>query len=125
MLKQYVYSMGAVCLGVYCFAWFQGVRLESVEDINLLFLLGLIALMAGAGIWVLKTGFFELFFQGFKTLKCMAIKNPALMKQLDGLVQSDVAFRDWKRSFTTKIATYSLGAGTGLIVLSAVLSFNR
>ncbi|EPD50868.1 hypothetical protein HMPREF1210_02376 [Paenisporosarcina sp. HGH0030] len=124
MVKRYFYSDGSVAIVVIFLAFFQKIQIVSEADLNKLFLIGIISLLVGASMYVLKTGFFDLFFQGFKTLSNMTIKNSASMKEVDELIDADNVFKEWKNKLSTQLMTYSLGIGTGILLLSTVWSFN-
>ena len=121
MVKRYFYGFVATVIFL---ALFQKIQIVSEADLNKLFLIGIISLLVGASMYVLKTGFFDMFFQGFKTLRNMTIKKPASMKEVDELIDADNVFKEWKNKLSTQLMTYSLSIGTGILLLSTVWSFN-
>lgn len=124
MVIRYFYSDGSGAIVVIFLAFFQKIQIVSEADLNKLFLIGIISLLVGASMYVLKTGFFDMFFQGFKTLSNMTIKNSASMKEVDELIDADNVFKEWKNKLSTQLMKYSLGIGTGILLLSTVWSFN-
>jgi len=124
MVKRYFYSAGSVAIMVIFLALFRMIQTGSEEDLNMLFLMGIFCLLVGASMYVLNTGFLDLFFQGFETLSGMTIKNSASMKEVDDLINADNVFNEWKNKLSTQLMTYSLGIGTGLLLLSTVFSLN-
>ena len=124
MVKRYFYSAGSAAIMVIFLALFRMIQTGSEEDLNMLFLMGIFCLLVGASMYVLNTGFLDLFFQGFKTLSGMTIKNSASMKEVDDLINADNVFNEWKNKLSTQLMTYSLGIGTGLLLLSTILSLN-
>lgn len=124
MVKRYFYSAGSVAIVVIFLAIFRLIQSGSEEDLNKLFLIGIFSLLVGSSIYVLNTGFLDMFFQGCKTLSSITIKKPSSMKEVDDLINEDNVFNEWKNKFSTQMMTYSLGIGTGLLLLSTVLSLN-
>ena len=124
MVKRYFYSAGSVAIVVIFLVLFRMIQTGSEADLNKLFLIGIFSLLVGSSMYVLNTGFFDMFFQGFKTLSGRTIKNSASMKEVDDMINADNVFNEWKNKFSTQLMTYSLGIGTGLLVLSTILSLN-
>lgn len=124
MVKRYFYSAGCVSIVIIFLVLFRMIQIGSEEDLNKMFLIGIFSLIGGSSMYVLNTGFFDLFFQGFKTLSGRTLKNSASMKVVDDLINADNVFNEWKNKFSTQLMTYSLGIGTGLILLSTVMSLN-
>ncbi|WP_075619653.1 DUF3899 domain-containing protein [Paenisporosarcina indica] len=124
MVKRYFYSAGSVMIVVIFLVLIREIQIVSEADLNKLFLVGIFSLLVGACMYVLNTGFLNLFFQGFKSLGSMTIKKPASMKEVDDLIEADHIFKEWKNKFSSHLMTYSLGMGTGLLLLSTVWSLN-
>ena len=122
MVKRYFYSAGSVIIAVIFLALFRKIQIVSEADLNKLFLVGIFSLLVGASMYVLNSGFLDLFFQGFKTLRSMTIKKPSSMKEVDDLIEADPNFKEWKNRLSSYLMTYTLGIGTGLLLLSTILS---
>ncbi|MCP3740500.1 DUF3899 domain-containing protein [Rossellomorea sp. BNER] len=123
MLKRYLYSAISTVIMVYGLKFFQILQANSTDDMNRLFLVGIISLLVGACIYVLNTGFLDLFFEGFKRLGNGVMKNPSSMEEVDRMIQADTKFIEWKMKLKTQFMTYSLGMGTGFILVSQALTF--
>lgn len=124
MVKRYFYSAGSVATIVILLALFGMIQIVSEADLNKLFLVGIFSLLVGASMYVLNTGFLDLFFQGFRTLGIITMKKPSSMKEVDDLIEADTVFKEWKNKLSSHLMTYLLGMGTGLLLLSTVWSIN-
>ncbi|MBM7586128.1 hypothetical protein JOC86_002670 [Bacillus pakistanensis] len=123
MLKRYFYSASSVIIMLYCFLFFQIFQANSA-DLDKFFLVGITLLLVGAFMYVLNTGFLDLFFEGFKRLGNGVMKKPSLMEEVDYMIQADEKFIEWKMKLKTQFMIYSLGMGTGFLLVSAALSFS-
>lgn len=115
MLKSYIYSV----LLSFCSSFLlSAIYNHSLQLNDKIFLYGVIALLIGSILFVLRTGFFRLFLTGFNKIYTFAFKQASLMKNIDEQISKDLTFQRWKNQFSAKLMQYSLGAGTGCIVYS-------
>lgn len=97
--------------------WF--VRGDNVlHFINSSFYWGIIALTIGTGLFVLKTGFLNLLFEGFSKIHRMIVPRSRSMERVDEQVNRDHRFTDWKDRVLVSGILMCLGTGTGLTGIS-------
>ncbi|MED3572896.1 DUF3899 domain-containing protein [Cytobacillus praedii] len=115
MLKLYIYS----ALLSFCSSLLiSSISNDMILVNNQIFLYGVIALLIGSILFVLRTGFFRPFIAGCKQLYAIAFKQSAVMKNADEHISRDPSFQTWKNQFSAKFMQFTLGIGTGCIVCS-------
>jgi hypothetical protein len=95
---------------------------QSTILINKIFLTGLMTLLLGAILYVTRSGFLDLFLSGFTKMKDSMMKRSTAMLEVEKQMAANDDLIEWKERFSFQVMVYSLGGGTGLLLISTVLS---
>jgi hypothetical protein len=79
-------------------------------------------LIVGSILYVSRSGFFDLFLSGFTRMKDSMMKRSTAMLEVDFQMAANEELVRWKERFTFQIMVFSLGGGTGLLLISTILS---
>jgi len=118
MIKKYSGTVITIILILFIWNTYSGVATRA-EIIDRVFLLGLAILLIGSILYVVRTGFFDLFLSGFKQIKAIFLKQSHAL--IESNENSDLS--GWKVTFMQHTIVISLGIGTGLLVTSTVWAF--
>jgi hypothetical protein len=121
-LKKYLWSALVVIIAFGILSAFGFYNFQSTNLINKIFLTGLMTLVLGAVLYVTRSGFFNLFLSGFTKMKDSMMKRSTAMLEVEKQMAANEDLIEWKERFTFQVMVYSLGGGTGLLLISTVLS---
>ena len=122
MLKKYVWSVFIVICLMLLMKAINIVSSHSISTINRLFLTGIITLLVGCSTFVMRSGFLDLFFVGFSKIRDVMIRKSRTMKEENKRLKANTSLNQWKISFYRNVMIFSLGLGTGLVLISTVWS---
>lgn len=116
MLARYAIAavISAAGLSILYFQAGSGSSAIQAAIINRWFLYGLLALIAGAAGYVLRTGFLAPLLRGLAMAGAAFVTKPRALEKEDKRLRSDPALQAWKQALGRKLSAYLLGAGTGL-----------
>jgi hypothetical protein len=121
-LKKYLWSALVVIIAFGIVSAFGFYNFQSTNLINKIFLTGLMTLLLGALLYVTRSGFFDLFISGFTKMKDSMMKRSTAMLEVEKQMAANEDLIEWKERFTFQVMVYSLGGGTGLLLISTILS---
>ncbi|MGG4394142.1 DUF3899 domain-containing protein [Paenibacillus thiaminolyticus] len=118
MLARYAIAaaVSAAGLSIIYFQAGSGSTPIHAVIINRWFLYGLLAMIAGALGYVLRTGFLAPLLRGFAAVGAAFAAKPRALAKEDERLQADPALQAWKQALGRKLSAYLLGAGTGLAI---------
>lgn len=79
-------------------------------------------LLLGAVLYVTRSGFLDLFLSGFTKMKDSMMKRSIAMLEVEKQMAANEDLIEWKERFSFQVMVYSLGGGTGLLLISTILS---
>jgi hypothetical protein len=120
MLKKYVCSVLIVVCSLLFMNAINIVSSNSILSINRLFLIGITALLVGCSTFVVRSGFLDLFFIGFSKIRDVMIRQSRSMQAENERLKANTGLNHWKISFYRNVMIFSLGLGTGLVLVSIV-----
>jgi hypothetical protein len=120
MLKKYVCSVFIVVCSLLFMNAINIVSSNSILSINRLFLIGITALLVGCSTFVVRSGFLDLFFIGFSKNRDIMIRQSRTMKEENERLRDNTSLNQWKINFYQNVMIFSLGLGTGLVLISTV-----
>ncbi|MHC0038353.1 DUF3899 domain-containing protein [Pseudoneobacillus sp. C159] len=121
-MKKYLCSVLLVMIAFGIMSTFGYDNFQSTILIDKIFLTGLMTLLLGAVLYVARSGFLDLFLSGFTKIKGVMMKRSTAMLEIDKQMAANEEIIQWKECFTFQIMVYSLGGGTGLLLISTILS---
>jgi len=120
MLKKYVWSVFIVIFLMLLMNAINIVSSHSIISINRIFLIGIIAVLVGCSTYVVRSGFLDLFFIGFSKIRDVMMRQSRSMKAENERLKANTSLKHWKHSFYQNVMIFSLGLGTGLVLISTV-----
>lgn len=123
MLARYAIAavISAAGLSILYFQAGSGSSAIQAAIINRWFLCGLLAMIAGALGYVLRTGFLAPLLHGLAMAGAAFVAKPRALEKEDKRLQSDRALQAWKQALGRRLSAYLLGAGTGLAIGALML----
>ncbi|MBS4196055.1 DUF3899 domain-containing protein [Lederbergia citri] len=122
-MKVFVSSLSVSMIITLLMAKASIVSKANTSHINALFMSGLLLLLIGAILFVIKSGFLSLFFQGFVKIRETFIRQPHFMKVVNDNIQNDISFSIWKENVTKHSMSLAFGIGLGMILISTIWAF--
>ncbi|CAG9609099.1 DUF3899 domain-containing protein [Pseudoneobacillus rhizosphaerae] len=121
-MKKYLWSVLVVIIVFGIVSAFGFYNFQSTILINRIFLTGLMTLLLGAVLYVTRSGFLDLFLSGFTKMKDSMMKRSTAMLEVEKQMAANDDLIEWKERFSFQVMVYSLGGGTGLLLISTILS---
>ncbi|MCB5236283.1 DUF3899 domain-containing protein [Niallia circulans] len=119
MVKKYIWSGLFMVLVLFIWNVKKQVSLNFFI-IDKIFMTGLIILILGSILYVVKSGFFDLFFSGLAQIKGLIIRQSAALKEVDQHLNTNHQLKEWKSNFVETIMIVLLGVASGLLITSTM-----
>ncbi|MCR2821151.1 DUF3899 domain-containing protein [Lederbergia panacisoli] len=119
-MKVFVSSLGFSMIITFLMAKASILSKANTLHINAIFLSGLVILLIGAILYVIRSGFLSLFFQGFVKIRETFIRQPHFMKEVNENIQNDISFSMWKENVIKYSMSFAFGIGLGMIIISTI-----